>query len=93
MDLSIPDPRNPGHFLSASATKDHIDSNKLSIEDLRKFLPNPKMDTDEKKSVLESKKQDKAHDFKATKVRMTVKCDQCAAVCAVYSDHAVGRNC
>ena len=51
-----------------------------------------KADTDEKKSIKQSKELDKGRSFVATKVQETVECDTCGAVRVIYSYHAVVDN-
>lgn len=90
MDLPVVNPSDPDHFLAAPEARAIIDKKKLSLDDLLKFLPSKKNDTEEKKNIQHSKECDKQHTFSATKVRLTVPCDDCGAHRAIYSNHAIG---
>ena len=90
MDLPVVNPSDTNHYLSALDARKAIDRKDLSLEDLIKFLPSKKNDTEEKRIIQQLKDKDKKHTFAATKLRLTVVCDDCGAHRGIYSDHAVG---
>jgi hypothetical protein len=47
--LPIPDPSNPDHFMTPAAARENIESNKLTLEDMKQFIPDAKLDRDGKK--------------------------------------------
>ena len=56
--LHIPDPTNPGHFMQPAAARERIESNKLTLEEMKKFIPSAKLNRAGKK-MLQWKEQDK----------------------------------
>jgi hypothetical protein len=58
--LPIPDPSNPDHFMTPAAAREHIESNKLTLEDMKQFIPNAKLDRDEKKCCSGRKRKKNA---------------------------------
>ena len=55
--LPVDDPINLNHYMSPSAAREHIDSNKLTLDDLIKYIPSAKLNRDEKKTTKEEEGQ------------------------------------
>ena len=89
--LPIPDPSNPDHFMTPAAARENIESNKLTLEDMKQFIPNAELDRDGKK-MLQWKEKDKEHNWHASKVRATAVCRTCGATRCIYSNNMVGKS-
>ena len=70
----------------------HIDENNVEFSALKQFLPAGKADSDGQKSIKLLKEQDKGRSFIASRVRVSVCCDRCAARCVIYSQHMIGSK-
>ena len=82
MDLPVPNPANLDHYLSPLAAR--ASNAKKSLDSLLKYLTTIKGDTEEKKSILLSKENDKGKASAATKVRsIAAKYDDCGASCCI----------
>lgn len=57
--------------MTPAAAREHIESNKLTLEDMKQFIPNAKLDRDGKK-MLQWKEKDKERNLHASKVRATL---------------------
>ena len=90
LDLPVPNPSDPDHYLSPKEAR--VKNDKKSLSSLLKHLPTTKDDTEEKKSIQRSKAIDKGKAFAASKVRSVVECDGCGAWRCIYSSSAVGES-
>ena len=56
----------------------------MTFEPLKRGLPNPNEDDQEKNYISKTRKIDKSFNFNKTKVREIVSCDNCAAPMCIY---------
>jgi hypothetical protein len=89
--LPTPDPTNPDRFMPPAAAREHIESNKLTLEDMKKFIPDAKLDRGGEK-MLQWKEKDKKRNLHASKVRTTAQCRACGATRCIYSNNMVGKS-
>ncbi len=59
---------------------------------LLSYIPNDKLDSEEKNAVALAKAADKEHYYHATRVCGIVYCDSCSAPRCFYSAHSVGSR-
>mmetsp|Transcript_14019 Transcript_14019/g.30519 ORF Transcript_14019/g.30519 Transcript_14019/m.30519 type:complete len:236 (-) Transcript_14019:86-793(-) len=90
MTLPVEDEDDENHYLAPSEARMKIESENLSLEKLKSYLPNTKNNTEEKKYIAERKKEDKSFVFDFTKVRATARCNYCGATRVIYSHKKVG---
>jgi len=84
---------NKDHYLlSPREAMQYIEENGVTIDQLKSLIPNSKKEPEEKKAIDANKRLDKAHNWDATKLRATVKCDDCGASRCIYSKFAVGSK-
>ena len=76
--MYIKNPNDPDHYLSPLECRKYM--KKPSFKALKNEIPNPKLDSEEKKAIAFAKNWDKNHDFRATKVYASVICDSCGAL-------------
>ena len=74
----IPDPMNGEHYMAPAAALEHIESNNLSFEEMKKIIPSTKLDKNGE-DLKKRRKKDKQRDFHPTKVRGAAKCTACGA--------------
>ena len=97
--LPIPNRDDPDHYLPPAKAREHIESNKMTADDLRALIPSVRKEAEKLKNangkggkeMKELKKLDGGQNFDSTKVRATVNCISCSATRAIYSKYAVGQ--
>ena len=92
IDLPILNPSNRDHLLAPEKAREYIDTNELSFDELKGHVPDLQADTEEKTALKKAKELDKAHTFRAYKVRAVVIWDQCGASLPMYNNNAVGTK-
>ena len=87
MDLPVSNTKDLEHFLAPAEAIKYINTHNIFFEMLKQFIMDAKSDTDEKKSLKQSKDLDKGKSFVDTKVQENVECDTCGAIRVIYSYH------
>ena len=88
--LPIPDPLDADHFLMPAKARDHIESEKLSFDDMKEFIPTAKLSKDGE-DLQRRRLKDKKVTWHASKVRATAKCTACGASRCIYSTKMIGK--
>ena len=93
MDLLVPNPSDPNHYISHAQVRENIDKKGLTLDQLKAFILITRKDSDkEKESVDVPKKLDEGRTCNATKVMATINCNSCGTrPWVVYLDHSIKR--
>ena len=93
MDLLVPNPSDPNHYISHAQVRENIDKKGLTLDQLKAFILITRKDSDnEKESVDVPKKLDAGRTCNATKVMATINCNSCGTrPWVVYLDHSIKR--
>ena len=85
MTLTMEDEDDKNYYLAPSEASMKIESENLSLENLKSYLPNTKNNTEEKKYIAERKKEDKSFLDSAI-----ARCNSCGVTRVIYSHKKVG---
>ena len=85
MTVPVEDEDDKNHYLAPSEARMKIESENLSLEKLKRYLPNTKNNTEEKKYIAERKKEDKSFLDSAI-----ARCNSCGVTRVIYSHKKVG---
>lgn len=87
--MPVPNPLDPDHFLAPEANCAFIEQKKPSLDMLKSYIPNLKLNSEEAKAIANEKASDKAKDFHQSKVHGIIECDSCSAPRWFYSNNCV----